>query len=74
MDGKKHAGWLYLVSMIWYILGVVRLTRDGLTAGLVWLCLGSVFFCLASAQADREKDPKQTQKPEKEESSHESTP
>lgn len=46
----------YITAILFYLASIVNFINDKNTLGIVWLCLGSTYICLASLNAKRKKD------------------
>lgn len=67
MNNEKRISILYyIVSVIFYMVAIIRFTDGDSSSGPVWVCLGSAFLCLGSSHAERMKKAERDRKNEKE--------
>lgn len=46
----------YITAILFYLAAIINFINDKTTIGVVWLCLGSTYICLASLNAKKKKD------------------
>lgn len=46
----------YITAICFYLASIINFINDKTTIGIVWLCLGSTYICIASLNKKREKD------------------
>ena len=48
----------YFSSICFYIVAIINFINDNSSTGVIYLCLGSTFFCLGSVYLNKDKEKK----------------
>ena len=55
MSNNTRVTSYYLVSVLFFIVAITKFFNTGFSSGVIWLCLGSAFFCLGSSAQSKNK-------------------
>ena len=55
MSNKTMVTLYYLVSALFFIVAITKLFNTSFSSGVIWLCLGSAFFCFGSSAQRKNK-------------------
>lgn len=56
MSNKTTSNLYYVASVLFYIAAIIKFFNNGVSSGVVWLCLGSAFLCFGSSTRNKNKN------------------